>query len=116
MCVRVRTPPEKKQVLGEAPLNLATILANNDTCTLVSPLGSGLAARRRERAACVLRAVLQFLAVENLRDANAFWTSLTSQLQPQGEDVKQQPALAAIPTLLKTCEYKAPQCFQVLLL
>jgi hypothetical protein len=112
----VRTPPEKKQVLGEAPLNLATILANNDTCTLVSPLGSGLAARRRERAACVLRAVLQFLAVENLRDANAFWTSLTSQLQPQGEDVKQQPALAAIPTLLKTCEYKAPQCFQVLLL
>lgn len=88
-------------------------MANNDTCVLLSPLESGLAARRRERAAAVLRAVLQFLAVENLRDANEFWTKLTAQLKAEDQDVKQQPALAAIPTLLKTCEYKAPQCFQV---
>ena len=79
-------------VLGEQPQVLAACLgggagagsAGPSRVFLVVPRSAGRQAERRERGAAVLRVVLQFLAVENLRDANAFWAALEASL-PHGD-------------------------------
>eukprot|EP00613_Pedinella_sp_CCMP2098_P031382 CAMPEP_0171730770 /NCGR_PEP_ID=MMETSP0991-20121206/28497_1 /TAXON_ID=483369 /ORGANISM="non described non described, Strain CCMP2098" /LENGTH=416 /DNA_ID=CAMNT_0012325583 /DNA_START=16 /DNA_END=1266 /DNA_ORIENTATION=+ len=121
----------KHQVLGEQPLALAHALGgpikatatatsqSSATATsqargfgvhLLSPPKSNEHVLRRERGAACLRACLQFLAVENLRDGNRFNTALVESWHEESEK-KKCPAVFILPTLLKTCERDAATLF-----
>lgn len=57
----------KHLVLAEEPKLLATQLILPDLFSLMNASKPNM---KRERASAIMRAILQFLAVENLRDAN----------------------------------------------